>query len=181
MAPSAALLRESPSEGGRCPRCGMLRVLDRVPAPSALSCPGGFDVTLVPHRERVDRDEAHTKSICPVCKAAVDAEVNARDNKDFLRKRCRDHGVFEASTSTRGARGEKPALVVTRPHHLYRTVTIALVVGTILVAINQLDVVLRGDADTVTWIKTAVTYVVPFCVSSAGLLVGTHRPARTGR
>jgi hypothetical protein len=51
----------------------------------------------------------------------------------------------------------------------------------IVFAINQLDVVLRGDADTVTWIKTALTHVVPFCVSSAGLVVGTHRLARTGR
>jgi uncharacterized radical SAM superfamily Fe-S cluster-containing enzyme len=48
---------------------------------------------------RVDRDEVfleQTKSICPVCKAVVDAEVNARDNKVYLRKRCRDHGSFEA-------------------------------------------------------------------------------------
>lgn len=72
-------------------------------------------------------------------------------------------------------------VVVTRPHHLRRTVTIALVVGTILFAINQLDIVLRGDADTITWIKTAMTYVVPFCVSSAGLLVGTHHPTRSRR
>ncbi len=48
---------------------------------------------------RVDRDEVfleYTKSICPVCKAVVDAEVNVRDNKVFLRKRCADHGGFEA-------------------------------------------------------------------------------------
>src|SRR5918996_550250 len=48
---------------------------------------------------RVDRDEGfleQTKSVCPVCKAVVDAEVNARDNKVFLRKRCQDHGSFEA-------------------------------------------------------------------------------------
>jgi hypothetical protein len=67
------------------------------------------------------------------------------------------------------------AQIVVRPYHLRRTVTIAVVVGTLLFAINQLDVVLRGDADTGTWVKVAVTYVVPFCVSSAGLLVGTHR------
>lgn len=76
---------------------------------------------------------------------------------------------------------QEACVVVTRPRHLRRTVTIALVVGTILFAINQLDVVLRGDADAITWIKAAVTYLVPFCVSSAGLLVGTHRPARTRR
>ena len=48
---------------------------------------------------RVDRDEVfveYTKSICPVCKAVVDAEVNVRDGKVFLRKRCRVHGSFEA-------------------------------------------------------------------------------------
>ena len=48
---------------------------------------------------RVDRDEVfveYTKSICPVCKAVVDAEVNIRDGKVFLRKRCREHGAFEA-------------------------------------------------------------------------------------
>src|ERR671911_355349 len=48
---------------------------------------------------------------------------------------------------------------------------IAVVVGTVLFCINQLDVVLRGDAGTVVWVKSAVTYVVPFCVSCAGVLV----------
>ena len=49
--------------------------------------------------DRTDRDEVfleYTKSICPVCKAVVDAEVNVRDGKVFLRKRCREHGNFEA-------------------------------------------------------------------------------------
>ena len=48
---------------------------------------------------RTDRDEVFlelTKSICPVCKRVLDAEVNVRDNKVFLRKRCPDHGEFEA-------------------------------------------------------------------------------------
>ena len=47
---------------------------------------------------RVDRDEVfieYTKSICPVCKAVIDAEVNVRENKVFLRKRCQEHGPFE--------------------------------------------------------------------------------------
>ncbi len=48
---------------------------------------------------RADRDEVFletTKSICPVCKVVVDAEVNVRDDKVYLRKRCRRHGEFEA-------------------------------------------------------------------------------------
>lgn len=37
-----------------------------------------------------------TKSICPVCKCVVDAQINIRDGKVYLRKRCREHGEFEA-------------------------------------------------------------------------------------
>lgn len=52
-----------------------------------------------PRRGKTDRDEVFvefTKSICPVCKVPVDAQVNIRDNKVYLRKRCREHGQFEA-------------------------------------------------------------------------------------
>jgi uncharacterized radical SAM superfamily Fe-S cluster-containing enzyme len=46
-----------------------------------------------------DRDEVFvefTKSVCPVCKVVVDAQVNIRADKVYLRKRCREHGQFEA-------------------------------------------------------------------------------------
>jgi uncharacterized radical SAM superfamily Fe-S cluster-containing enzyme len=46
-----------------------------------------------------DRDEVFvefTRSICPICKAVVDAQVNIREDKVFLRKRCKEHGWFEA-------------------------------------------------------------------------------------
>jgi uncharacterized radical SAM superfamily Fe-S cluster-containing enzyme len=46
-----------------------------------------------------DRDEVfleYTKSICPVCKAVTDGQVNIRDGKVYLRKRCKEHGWFEA-------------------------------------------------------------------------------------
>ena len=46
-----------------------------------------------------NRDEVfveYTKSICPVCKSVLDAEVNIREDKVYLRKRCREHGEFEA-------------------------------------------------------------------------------------
>ena len=51
--------------------------------------------------------------------------------------------------------------------------------GTVLFCINQLDVVLRGDATTVTWIKGAITYLVPFVVSNLGVLVASRRPPHT--
>lgn len=68
---------------------------------------------------------------------------------------------------------ESVAVMVYRPH-LRKTVTIALVVGTVLVGINQLDVVLRGDATTLVWVKGAITYLVPFVVSNAGVLVASR-------
>lgn len=52
-----------------------------------------------PLRRKVDRDEVfieYTKSICPECRAVIDGHVVVRDDKVFLRKRCRDHGLFEA-------------------------------------------------------------------------------------
>jgi hypothetical protein len=68
---------------------------------------------------------------------------------------------------------EAAGVVCHRPH-LRKTATIALVVGTVLFGINQLDVVLRGDATAVVWIKSAVTYVVPFVVSNLGVLVASR-------
>ncbi|MBN0043004.1 radical SAM protein [Streptomyces actuosus] len=50
-------------------------------------------------RRGADRDEVFvefTKSVCPLCKTTVDAQVNIRDRKVYLRKRCVDHGEFEA-------------------------------------------------------------------------------------
>jgi hypothetical protein len=65
--------------------------------------------------------------------------------------------------------------VILYPPHLRKTVLIALAVGTLLFGINQLDVVLRGDATVALWIKSTVTYLVPFAVSNAGVLVATRR------
>lgn len=59
--------------------------------------------------------------------------------------------------------------------NLRKTVRIALVVGTILFLINQLDVVLRGKATPFVWFKVGLTYFVPFVVSNLGILVATRR------
>jgi len=62
------------------------------------------------------------------------------------------------------------ARVVTLPRYLRSTIRMALIVGTVLFAINQLDVALQGDATIVTWIKVDVTYLVVLSceVGSAG-------------
>lgn len=37
-----------------------------------------------------------TRSICPVCRFVIDAQILIRDNKVYMRKRCAEHGWFEA-------------------------------------------------------------------------------------
>lgn len=74
---------------------------------------------------------------------------------------------------------ECPSCILYRPH-LSRTLGTALLVGTILFAINQLNLVIAGEASPEVWIKTALTFLVPFCVANWGVLIGCRRspPAR---
>lgn len=58
--------------------------------------------------------------------------------------------------------------------NLVRTIGVAIVVGSVLFAINQLDVVLAGDATAATWVKSAATFVVPFLVANYGVLTATR-------
>ena len=57
------------------------------------------------HSARVKRDADYifhelTRSICPECRRVIDAQVIIRDNKVLMRKRCPDHGWFEALISS---------------------------------------------------------------------------------
>ncbi len=47
-----------------------------------------------------------------------------------------------------------------------RSLKVAAVVGTILVAINQGDALLAGTLATNAWWKIPMTYCVPYCVST---------------
>ncbi len=67
--------------------------------------------------------------------------------------------------------------VVAFPAHLKKTVGIGLGVGTVLFCVNQLGVVIRGDATALVWIKVAITYLVPFANSNVGILIASRRPA----
>jgi hypothetical protein len=67
--------------------------------------------------------------------------------------------------------------VVSAPANVKRTVSIALVIGTLFVAMNQLEVILSGQATFIVWFKAGLTYVTPLCVSNLGILSATHRPA----
>src|SRR5581483_1396783 len=77
-----------------------------------------------------------------------------------------------------GVRVREALRICARREHLRRTIRIALVVGTLLTLINQLDVILGGDATAVTWVKAGLNYCVPFVVSNLGLLA--RKPAELG-
>jgi 7,8-dihydro-6-hydroxymethylpterin dimethyltransferase len=52
-----------------------------------------------PARQKEDVDYVFfelTRSICPECRRMLDAKVLLRDNKVYMRKRCPEHGEFEA-------------------------------------------------------------------------------------
>ncbi|MBI4493043.1 MAG: radical SAM protein, partial [Chloroflexi bacterium] len=58
-----------------------------------------------------------TRSICPTCRRAIDAQVLLRDNRVYLRKRCPEHGQVEAlvygdaQAYTASARFNKPGSI----------------------------------------------------------------------
>ena len=87
-------------------------------------------------------------------------------------------------TNTRRTWREAAAIVLTR-RNLKRTLTIASIVGSVFFTMNQLGVILAGDAGTVVWLKAAMTYLTPLVVSNLGVLSATRQlgsttaPART--
>jgi len=76
------------------------------------------------------------------------AGARPRDEQDF---RCLRHAIVYPRVRDRALR-------------------VALVVGTILFAINQLDVVLRGGVTALVVGKVALTYAVPYAVSTYSAL-----------
>ena len=65
--------------------------------------------------------------------------------------------------------------VVVQPQLLRRTLSIAVVVGTVLSLVNQGHLLARGDADGATWGRVAANYAIPFLVSNVGALSATRR------
>ena len=57
-----------------------------------------------------------------------------------------------------------------KPANLRRTTTIALVVGTIFTALNQIGPFVHGTGTWVTGLKAAMNYLVPFIVSNFGVM-----------
>jgi len=88
-------------------------------------------------------------------------------NEDIGKSRNEDHKDWSTS-------GEAWAIVCKRSN-IKNTITVAFVVGTVLFIINQLDIVLRGEATWAVWFKVVLTYFVPFVVSNIGILSFTRR------
>lgn len=74
-------------------------------------------------------------------------------------------------------KGEAVVLLMSKPI-LPRSITIAVIVGTLLSVINQLSVVTAGDATGATWVRVGANYVIPFVVSSIGALSGLKAAAK---
>jgi hypothetical protein len=60
-----------------------------------------------------------------------------------------------------------------------RAATVAVVVGTVLLAINQGDVILAGDWPNL-W-KAGLTYLVPYCVATYGAVTAKRAMLRPRR
>jgi len=53
--------------------------------------------------QKIDRDYVFlelTRSICPDCRNVIDAHVIVRDHKVYMKKRCKEHGLFESLISS---------------------------------------------------------------------------------
>jgi len=69
---------------------------------------------------------------------------------------------------------EIPRVCVDR-RNLTQTIVAGAVVGTILFAINQADVVFGGQATAATWVRVGLSYLVPFLVSNYGIVLASRR------
>jgi hypothetical protein len=76
------------------------------------------------------------------------------------------------NSGTRAAALREAVAVCCQRAHLRRTIRIAAVVGVVLTAINEGDVLIEGKASTATAAKIAMNFLIPFIVSNLGLLAG---------
>ena len=68
-------------------------------------------------------------------------------------------------------------VAVARPI-LARSLRASLVVGTVLTALNQGDLILQGTFPAALWWKVPLTYLVPFLVATYGALGNRHELSR---
>ncbi len=71
--------------------------------------------------------------------------------------------------------------LITAPRQLKKTASVALIVGSAFFAMNQLGVIVAGQATAVVWLKAALTYLTPLLVSSFGAASATRQSTRAPR
>lgn len=60
-----------------------------------------------------------------------------------------------------------------------RALKVALLVGSILAAINHGDALITGNATATVWVKIVLTFVVPYCVATFASVQAIRERART--
>ncbi|ETW96282.1 MAG: hypothetical protein ETSY1_27300 [Candidatus Entotheonella factor] len=72
-------------------------------------------------------------------------------------------GAFLNSGSSTRAEDLRPGWAAVR-----RSLIIAVIVSSVIVIVNQGDLILSGNVSPRTWLKIGITPIVPFCVSLYG-------------
>jgi hypothetical protein len=85
---------------------------------------------------------------------------------------------MNSRTDSRRTWRDAAAIVLARGN-LTRTLTIASIVGSVFFTMNQLGVILAGDAGAIVWLKVAMTYLTPLIVSNLGVLSATRQLGST--
>ena len=69
--------------------------------------------------------------------------------------------------------------ILTSSSLVKRSAKASVIVGTVLLALNQGDFIIAGDFYTAMLWKIPLTYLVPFCVSSWGSITNAKRFSRS--
>jgi len=64
--------------------------------------------------------------------------------------------------------------IARQPEVVYTALRFAVIVGPILVFINHGDAILAGTMDSLTWLKSALTMIVPYTVSTLSSISAYH-------
>lgn len=83
----------------------------------------------------------------------------------------------EPSVSKQPVWWERLVLICT-PHIIRRALMAALVVGSILILLNQGDLIFSGQITRRVIIKSLLTPIIPFCVTMLGALLNSGTPTR---
>lgn len=80
-----------------------------------------------------------------------------------------------------GMTGAKDWIAIARRRDVVRrALTMAAIVAPILIVINHSDAILRGDVSTARLMRMALTFLVPYSVSTVSSVAAIRERARNG-